>query len=25
VKLDFWDDRAEAVDVLLKAKRRVSE
>jgi hypothetical protein len=25
VRLDFWDDRPEAVDVLLKAKRRVSE
>jgi hypothetical protein len=25
VKLDYWDDRPEAVDVLLKAKRRVSE
>jgi hypothetical protein len=25
VKLDFWDDRPEAADVLLKAKRRVSE
>jgi hypothetical protein len=24
VRLDFWDDRPEAVDVLLKAKRRVS-
>jgi hypothetical protein len=24
VKLDYWDDRAEAVDVLLKAKRTVS-
>ena len=24
VKLDYWDDRAEAVDVLLKAKRRVT-
>jgi len=25
VKLDYWDDRPEAVDVLLKAKRRVTE
>jgi hypothetical protein len=25
VRLDFWDDRPEAADVLLKAKRRVSE
>ncbi len=25
VRLDFWDDRPEAVDVLLKAKRRVGE
>jgi hypothetical protein len=25
VKLDYWDDRPEAVDVLLKAKRRVAE
>jgi hypothetical protein len=25
VKLDYWDDRPEAVDVLLKAKRRVGE
>jgi hypothetical protein len=25
VKLDYWDDRPEAVDVLLKAKRRVNE
>jgi hypothetical protein len=25
VRLDYWDDRPEAVDVLLKAKRRVSE
>jgi hypothetical protein len=25
VKLDFWDDRPEAADVLLKAKRRVIE
>jgi hypothetical protein len=25
VKLDYWDDRAEAVDVLLKAKRRVTQ
>ncbi len=25
VRLDFWDDRPEAVDVLLKGKRRVSE
>ena len=25
VKLDYWDDRSEAVNVLLKAKRRVSE
>jgi len=24
VRLDYWDDRPEAVDVLLKAKRRVS-
>ena len=24
-RLDFWDDRPEAADVLLKAKRRVSE
>jgi hypothetical protein len=24
VRLDFWDDRPEAVDVLLKAKRRAS-
>jgi hypothetical protein len=24
VRLDYWDDRAEAVDVLLKAKRRAS-
>src|SRR5262249_51239915 len=23
VRLDYWDDRAEAVDVLLKARRRV--
>lgn len=25
VRLDYWDDRPEAVDVLLKAKRRVSK
>ncbi|HEX3968671.1 MAG TPA: hypothetical protein VHW70_11945 [Edaphobacter sp.] len=25
VKLDYWDDRAEAVDVLLKGKRRVAQ
>jgi hypothetical protein len=25
VKLDYWDDRPEAVDVLLKAKRRVAQ
>jgi hypothetical protein len=25
VRLDYWDDRPEAVDVLLKAKRRVKE
>ncbi len=25
VRLDYWDDRPEAVDVLLKAKRRVGE
>ena len=25
VRLDYWDDRPEAADVLLKAKRRVSE
>jgi hypothetical protein len=25
VKLDYWDDRPEAVDVLLKAKRRVTQ
>jgi hypothetical protein len=25
VKLDYWDDRPEAADVLLKAKRRVGE
>jgi hypothetical protein len=25
VRLDYWDDRPEAVDVLLKAKRRVTE
>jgi hypothetical protein len=25
VRLDYWDDRPEAVDVLLKAKRRVNE
>ena len=24
VRLDYWDDRPEAADVLLKAKRRVS-
>jgi hypothetical protein len=24
VRLDYWDDRPEAVDVLLKARRRVS-
>jgi hypothetical protein len=24
IRLDFWDDRPEAVDVLLKAKRRVA-
>jgi hypothetical protein len=24
VRLEYWDDRPEAVDVLLKAKRRVS-
>jgi hypothetical protein len=23
IRLDYWDDRPEAVDVLLKAKRRV--
>jgi len=23
VRLDYWDDRPEAVDVLLKARRRV--
>jgi hypothetical protein len=23
VRLDYWDDRAQAVDVLLKARRRV--
>jgi hypothetical protein len=23
VRLDYWDDRPEAVDVLLKAKRRM--
>jgi hypothetical protein len=25
VKLDYWDDRPEAVDVLMKAKRRVTQ
>lgn len=25
VRLDYWDDRPEAVDVLLKAKRRVGD
>ncbi|MGH9595374.1 MAG: hypothetical protein ACRD3K_01115 [Edaphobacter sp.] len=25
VKLDYWDDRPEAVDVLLKAKRRIGD
>jgi hypothetical protein len=25
VRLDYWDDRAEVVDVLLKAKRRVTQ
>jgi len=25
VRLDYWDDRSEAVDVLLKARRRVAE
>jgi hypothetical protein len=25
VRLDYWDDRPEAVDVLLKARRRASE
>jgi hypothetical protein len=25
VRLDYWDDRPEAVDVLLKARRRISE
>jgi len=24
VRLDYWDDRPEAADVLLKAKRQVS-
>ena len=24
VRLDYWDDRPEAVDVLLKARRRVA-
>ena len=24
VRLDYWDDRPEAVDVLLKARRRIS-
>jgi hypothetical protein len=24
IRLDYWDDRPEAVDVLLKAKRRVA-
>jgi len=23
VRLDYWDDRPEAVDVLLKARRRI--
>jgi hypothetical protein len=25
VRLDYWDDRAEDIDVLLKAKRRVQK
>jgi hypothetical protein len=24
VRLDYWDDRPEAVDVLIRARRRVS-
>jgi len=24
VRLDYWDDRPEAVDVLLKARRRIA-